>query len=76
MPLGERECYKNTQESPLIYFILDKSFKNIIGSIITISSFTFLLDTNYFPVAEPFAKPEVYTMFCLVGQAWETEERA
>lgn len=55
MPLRESECYRNTQEFPLIYFILDKSFKNIIGSIIAIASFTFLLDTSYFPVAEPFA---------------------
>lgn len=76
MSLGESECYRNTQESPLIYFILDKSFKNIIGLITTIASFTFLLDTSYFPVAELFAKPQVCTMLCLVGQAWDTEERA
>lgn len=76
MPLGESECCRNNHEPPLISFISDKSFKNIIGLIITIASFTFLLDTSYFPVAKPFAKPQVYTMLCLVGQAWDTEQRA
>lgn len=41
MHLEESECYRNTQQSVLICFILNKYFKNIIDLIITSTSLAF-----------------------------------